>query len=453
MKILSLGILLLFLCNQAGAAVADDPYAEKDCLHRVTLADDSYDGLDNPYDGLRNPYARLEGSYNGLEHYMGLADLSCEATDSDNPALQRIDPSLSRKPETLGVIQDYHNRWSQRKYGKLGPLVSIARIVYGTEPNELLKRRLELVAVSQNMISKFSAPIDPISEPKIPYRTHRIWLTGVGGAEAFEVKPEILQYYTHSLKLLPDWDHHFWCFDPTTIPETISALKKDCPSINIHSLTDSCLFTNTPKDLTGVRRLFDAYLEHRHFSFANDVLRRVIAWEFGGFYSDLGVEYHSPKNLRKCALYSNLVYFSYGNGDLDTCFFGISKGSPVFKRELNTLDYLLKGQLINEAEEVAYDKPIAATPAEAAATAEDQQASPQKILPKQMHWTSNAHGMAVLLSTLKKSDSPVIIPDRTWLTVHHQNSWRGKGDMKLAKFGQRGWEDLDFDFAQLMKEE
>ncbi len=228
---------------------------------------------------------------------------------------------------------------------------------------------------------------------RIPHITHRIWITDTQNPH--EASAEQLSLYLQSLEeLSPDWEHHFWCMNPDSIPQTIHILKTSKAAIQIHKLEEIY-------PVMKGKHVFDAYYNDKQFCFASDIARQNIVYQMGGVYADLGTLFLTDLTPFVDA-YDYIFWHNIRSAFFDQSFFGYKKQDPLFKKYLENLDTLYK--MPNSVKEVTQ------TPR------------------KKMGWHTPPHLMVLVDGFSKPEDRFLFVPqgDNSLITINHSGSWRGQ---------------------------
>ena len=310
--------------------------------------------------------------------------------------------SLQKKPITqetffgTSTIFDNPYRFDPKKDPLLNFTSDLAKLLYNIEPETLVQKRAQLVQTSKEV---FYAPSPKITTASIPHISHRCWITNP--QKPSEAPKDKLEMYINSLKVLtsaPDWQHLFWCLDPTQIPETINFLKSADPRIQIRTLDE--IFPS----MRG-KAIFDALFQDNRYCNANDITRLNILSQFGGLYADLGFTFH--KDLTPFLDAYDRIFLLYDWGNIDHNLAGVKKHDPIIERHLDTLDKLhLLPDDIKALTPDAYS---------------------------QMVWTGSHHFMTLLDIFSNETDKILFLPsDNRFITQVRGQSWGQE-----AKFGNK----------------
>ena len=271
--------------------------------------------------------------------------------------------------------------------------IPMARQMYAKGIEQLTLTRAKLMETCRMVYTDFN----PTKIFAIPHITHRSWLTNPESPS--EVPQDKLESYFKSIKSFKavDWQHFFWCFDPDKIPETIRIIRESELPIEIHTVSEI-----RPSMKAG--HLFDAMIEDRRYTNANDILRMNIVYQNGGLYSDIGMEY----NIDFTSLTDEYEYFwcLRDHGNIDHNLFAARANDPLLEKHLLVIDKL-------------YDLP----------------ASVQSITQtahNQLTWTGCHHLMALIDSTCTGSEKMLFVKEGNLFKLNNLDSWQGK-----ALFGNK----------------
>lgn len=146
------------------------------------------------------------------------------------------------------------------------------------------RHRLDLLkplASSMEIFSNLSYQESSLGSPLIPLEAHRLWLTSQENPS--EVAQEMLDNYWKSYHKTQRLNQHFWCLDPSKIPQTINFIKSKMPKIKIRKIEE--LFQS---DEFKGKNFFNILMEKNYFTLASDIVRANILYQEGGFYSNIG---------------------------------------------------------------------------------------------------------------------------------------------------------------------
>ncbi len=135
----------------------------------------------------------------------------------------------------------------------------------------------------QEFLKNRGTPISSDAPYLIEPRTHRIWFTL---PEDFrEVPRDRLKFYNSSLQFYKDkpYEHHFWCNNASLIPQTIATIKSFNVPVTIHEISEI-------EENFIAQKLFQHFLRDNHLSKAGNIARQEILLQYGGLYSDIGLE-------------------------------------------------------------------------------------------------------------------------------------------------------------------
>lgn len=261
---------------------------------------------------------------------------------------------------------------------------TMGKALYGLSEEERALKREEIKQTSKKVFFKLYDE----QGSRIPHITHRSWFTSTKTPKEPSIKR--LNLYLQSLKKLPsDWEHNFWCIDPTQIPETIKILQGSGIPIKIRKLEE---ISETMK----AKHVIEAYYDHNQFCLASDIIRHNIVYLFGGVYSDLGTNF--VEDLTPYVNAYDLI-FPTNSQFIDQSFFAYKKHEPIIKSYLEILDNLYK--LPKKI------KAVTRNPRE------------------NQGWHSPPMLMVVVDKFSKKGDRFLFVPegDKSLMWVDHGNTW------------------------------
>jgi|GEM_PF-3591415 len=124
--------------------------------------------------------------------------------------------------------------------------------------------------------------------PRIPFITHKFWLTNPD--KPVELPSNYLKWAEHCAKVMPaeeGWVHNLWVQNKALLPETVLLL--DGSNIVIKEIYKDAACTELNTDLLPkfkVRDLFESALAQKKFGMASDICRLVVLKKYGGIYND-----------------------------------------------------------------------------------------------------------------------------------------------------------------------
>ncbi|RZI46822.1 hypothetical protein [Candidatus Finniella inopinata] len=273
--------------------------------------------------------------------------------------------------------------------------------------NYLEKSSLEILKAASG---KSSSSTSTSSEPIIPKKTHRMWITDLHTPT--EPPLEQLEYYISSvarLNLEEGWSHKFWCWDKSRLPRTCKILENCGQNIQIAEFSHP----DELKKIIASQFVFAA-IDHGLFTLAGNILRNNILFYEGGFYTDIGAEF--KQNPSPLFLHADIVaHHRIGRVDrrawwIDHDFMAAKAGNFIIRDFLNRINAL--HELASNTEVVAFFKE-----------------------PRLEHSWKNARLLTEIFNLFSEAYGirALILPnDETIIAAHHQTSWYG-GDGKSCK--------------------
>lgn len=177
---------------------------------------------------------------------------------------------------------DYDTQKYDFRYFSWDTTPAMSQIIFNDFEDKNAKR-ISLSDLSTRIYYTTPATLQNVDFPK-PRISHRSWLTNL--ENPCEAPRDRLTHYINSLRTLNlsrGWTHYFWCQDPVKIPNTVKILLDANVGIEIKTLDDI-------SDVREGIHVFEALLNDKRYTNANDVMRMRIMKKFGGIYADLGVE-------------------------------------------------------------------------------------------------------------------------------------------------------------------
>lgn len=143
---------------------------------------------------------------------------------------------------------------------------------------KVLQRRFQHYLTAEKALLHLHETSSAEEEPLL---FHRMWLT-----DDTEVPDHLLQNFIDSFALQDTQAIvYFWCLDPQKIPKTVERLLRDFPRVLEIKTIDHDLH-----DFTG-KWLYEFYLNNKVWAPACDIARYFVLGEYGGLYSDMGMEF------------------------------------------------------------------------------------------------------------------------------------------------------------------
>ena len=243
-----------------------------------------------------------------------------------------VNPSLSSSrreshPKHLAWITEKSYKIHKNDYDtKLS--LKMGRALYDLSQDECSERRKEISTLAKEVFLNLYKE----KKNRIPHITHRTWLTSTKAP--CEAPRKRLKAYIQSLKILrgADWEHNFWCINPSDIPKTIKTLKDSGFLIRIRKAEE--VFSEMK-----AKHVYDAYCKDDQYCFASDILRQNIVNLYGGVYSDLGTWFRYDLTP---FLDAYDFIFTDRTTYIDQCFFAYKKNSFIINKYLGILDTLYK---------------------------------------------------------------------------------------------------------------
>lgn len=119
--------------------------------------------------------------------------------------------------------------------------------------------------------------------PKIPLRSHTIWLTSPDNP--IEFPDEYIYWLKESINACPTsqgFKHWFWVSDKKKLPKTMNKFKE--MDVEVHEVSELGHFTLKPH--------FEKELSNKRFGRSSDIFRIVVLKKFGGIYKDTDYRFH-----------------------------------------------------------------------------------------------------------------------------------------------------------------
>jgi len=125
-------------------------------------------------------------------------------------------------------------------------------------------------------------------EPKIPFRTHRIWLTNVAKPREYVDDRNMIPLQKYMVDMLNEldsrWEHNLWVQDASLVPETVRMFQE----VGIQPRSLSELKHIKPEE----QAYLDKYSPYKPGR-SSDMARNLILREFGGIYVDIDEYIHN----------------------------------------------------------------------------------------------------------------------------------------------------------------
>lgn len=255
----------------------------------------------------------------------------------------------------------------------------------------------------------------------IPHDSHRCWLTSPH--QPYEIPDDKLAINIASMQMLSkkfnDWNHHFWCIDPTKIPKTIETLKKAAIEYNLKIIIH---VIDEIKDKMLAYHVYQGILDDNRYANANDILRLNIINIYGGLYVDIGMQFNY--DLTPIIDSYEYLWWIHPNGYLDTGIFACGKNNKILNMQLNLLDklYLLSDE-IKQITEKTLETP--------------------KNFYNQLAWTGCLLLMAIIDSICSGEEKMFFLINGEIVTLNNLYSWI------KSTFGNIATKDTTLDIFQL----